>query len=137
MSEDPSVMKEWDMLWKEYTKSLENWKSMYEQAQTASSEMQARFNEIWEKASADTSADTMKLFAENWQSAMNDAGIRSFREFSEGWQKALTDSGSGGFARFAENWQKTLGTSGLDQMNAYGEMIKRFAETWSAMWPKS
>jgi len=25
----------------------------------------------------------------------------------------------------------------LEQMNAYGEMIKKFAETWNSMWPKS
>jgi len=25
----------------------------------------------------------------------------------------------------------------LEQMNAYGEMMKKFAETWSSMWPKS
>lgn len=134
---DGSAQKEWDLLWSEYTKSFENWTRMYEQAQAASSEMQARFTEVWEKASSDTSSDTMKLFAANWQSAMSDAGIKSFKEFSEGWQKALGDAGSGGFARFAENWQKALGDAGLDQMNAYGQMLRRFAETWSAMWPKN
>jgi len=25
----------------------------------------------------------------------------------------------------------------LEQMSAYGEMMKKFAETWSSMWPKS
>jgi len=25
----------------------------------------------------------------------------------------------------------------LEQMNAYGEMMKKFAETWNIMWPKS
>jgi hypothetical protein len=25
----------------------------------------------------------------------------------------------------------------LEQMNAYGEMMKKFAETWTSMWPKS
>jgi hypothetical protein len=25
----------------------------------------------------------------------------------------------------------------LEQMNAYGEMMKKFAETWNSMWPKS
>jgi hypothetical protein len=24
----------------------------------------------------------------------------------------------------------------LEQMNAYGEMMKKFAETWNSMWPK-
>lgn len=128
--------KEWDMLWNEYTRSLENWKKMYEQAQSASSEMQSRFNEVWQKAAADTSADTMRKFAENWQRAMSDAGIKTYNEFSEGWQKALSDAGSGGFAQFAESWQKSLGSAGLEQMNAYGQMIKKFADTWNVMWPK-
>jgi len=25
----------------------------------------------------------------------------------------------------------------MEQMNAYGEMMKKFAETWNSMWPKS
>jgi len=25
----------------------------------------------------------------------------------------------------------------LEQMNAYGDMMKKFAETWNSMWPKS
>lgn len=132
-----AAAKEWDELWGEYSRSLENWKKMYEQAQAASAEMQSRFNDVWKKTTVDTSSDTMKLFAENWQDAMRDAGIKSFREFSEGWQRALSESGTGGFAQFAESWQKSLGTSGLEQMNSYGEMLKRFAETWNAMWPKS
>lgn len=129
--------KEWGLLWTEYTKSLENWRKMYEQAQDASSEMQARFAEVWKKASEDTSADTMKLFAENWQNAMSGAGIKTFKEFSDGWQKAFSEAGAGGLAQFAESWQKSLGTTGLDQMNAYGQMLNRFAETWNSMWPKA
>ena len=137
MSDSNDTTKEWNMLWTEYTKSLDNWKNIYEQSQRASADMQARFNEVWEKATTDTSADTMKLFAENWQRAMSEAGIKSFKEFSDGWQKALSEAGSGGFAQFAQNWQKTLGSTGLEQMNAYGEMLKKFAETWNSMWPKN
>ncbi len=36
----------------------------------------------------------------------------------------------------ADSWQKSLGTSGLDQMNAYGEMMMKFADTWNSMWPQ-
>jgi len=25
----------------------------------------------------------------------------------------------------------------MEQMNAYGEMMKKFSETWNSMWPKS
>jgi hypothetical protein len=25
----------------------------------------------------------------------------------------------------------------MEQMNAYGEMMKKFADTWNSMWPKS
>jgi hypothetical protein len=41
------------------------------------------------------------------------------------------------FKQFVENWQKSLSSSGLEQMNAYGEMMKKFTETWGSMWPKS
>jgi hypothetical protein len=26
---------------------------------------------------------------------------------------------------------------GMQQMEAYGELMKKFAETWSTMWPKN
>ncbi len=32
---------EWDSLWQEYTKSLENWKTLFEQVQNANNDMQA------------------------------------------------------------------------------------------------
>ena len=98
MSTD-SKNNEWDSLWGEYSKSLENWKSIFEQIQNASNDMQTKFNQVWEKASAESSPETIK--------------------------------------DFTENWQKALSSSGLEQMNAYGEMMKKFAETWNSMWPKS
>jgi hypothetical protein len=117
MSEQ-SKTNEWNSLWLEYAKSLESWKSLFEQMQNASNDMQSKFNNVWEKATTESSAETMKLFGENWQKSMNDAGMNSFKGF-------------------AENWQKAIGSSGLEQMNAYGEMMKKFAETWSSMWPQS
>ncbi len=109
---------EWDSLWGEYTKSLENWKSLFEQIQNASNDMQSKFNSVWDKATVESSADTMKLFGENWQKALNDSNTATFKQFTE-------------------NWQKALSSSGLEQMNAYGEMMKKFAETWTSMWPQS
>jgi len=109
---------EWDSLWGEYTKSLENWKTLFEQIQNASNDMQSKFNQVWDKATVESSAETLKLFSENWQKSLNEVGINSFKQFSE-------------------NWQKNLSSSGLEQMNAYGEMMKKFAETWTSMWPKS
>jgi hypothetical protein len=109
---------EWDSLWGEYTKSLENWKSLFEQIQNASNDMQSKFNGVWDKATVESSTETMKLFGENWQKALNDTNASVFKQF-------------------AGNWQKTLSSSGLEQMNAYGEMMKKFAETWTSMWPKS
>ena len=128
---------EWDSLWQEYTKSLDAWKSLFEQMQNASNDMQAKFNQVWEKATVESSAETMKLFGENWQKAMNEAGMKYFKEFGENWQKALNDSNADVFKQFAENWQKTLSSSGLEQMQAYGETMKKFAETWNSMWPRS
>jgi conjugal transfer/entry exclusion protein len=71
---------EWDSLWGQYTKSLENWKSLFEQIQNASNDMQSKFNQVWDKATVESSAETMKLFGENWQKAMNEAGMKSFKE---------------------------------------------------------
>jgi len=136
MSEEEKTH-EWDSLWQEYTKSLENWKTLFEQIQNASNDMQSKFNDVWEKASVESSSETMKLFGENWQKAMSDAGMNSFKDFSENWQKALNDTNASTFKQFIENWQKTLSSSGLEQMNAYGEMMNKFTETWSSMWPKS
>ncbi len=123
---------QWDSLWQEYSKSLENWKTLFEQMQKASAEMQSKFNEVWEKATAESSNDTLKSFGENWQRAMTETNMRAF----EGWQKGLGDTGKSSFAQFADSWQKSLGTSGLDQMNAYGEMMMKFADTWNSMWPQ-
>ena len=128
---------EWDSLWQEYTKSLEKWKSLFEQIQTASNDMQIKFNEVWEKAAVESSTETMKLFGENWQKAMNDVGIGSFKEFNENWQKAMNDNNIAAFKQFTQNWQKAMSSSGLEQMNVYGEMMKKFADTWNTMWPKS
>lgn len=128
---------EWDSLWQEYTKSLENWKNLFEQVQAANNDMQAKFNEVWEKATKESSLDTMKLFGENWQKALNEAGMKSFQEFSEAWQKAMGASGTDAFKKVTESWQKNLLGSGMEQMEAYGQLMKKFAETWSAMWPKT
>ena len=127
---------EWDSLWQEYTKSLENWKNLFEQVQTANSDMQAKFNEVWEKATKESSLDTMKLFGENWQKALNEAGMKSFQEFSDAWQKAINATGADAFKQFSENWQKSLVGPGMEQMETYGQLMKKFAETWSSMWPK-
>ena len=128
---------EWDSLWQEYTKSLDTWKSLFDQIQKANADMQSKFNDVWDKATSESSTETMKLFGENWQKAMNDVGLNSFKEFSENWTKSLNDSNAAVFKQFTENWQKNLSSSGLEQMQIYSEMMKQFAETWSSMWPKS
>jgi len=127
---------QWDSLWQEYSKSLENWKTVFEQIQNATNDMQAKFNEVWEKATKESSIDTMKAFGENWQKSLSDAGIKSFKEFGEAWQKSLNEANASAFKQAAENWQHTLNSSGMENMKAYGEMMKKFAETWTTMWPK-
>jgi len=126
----------WDSLWQEYSKSLENWTTVFEKIQKATNEMQAKFNEVWEKAAKESSVDTMKAFGENWQKSLNEAGIKSFKEFGEAWQKSLNEANASTFKQVAENWQQTLNSSGMESMKAYGEMMKKFAETWNIMWPK-
>ena len=127
---------QWDSLWQEYSKSLENWKTVFEQIQNATNDMQAKFNEVWEKATKESSIDTMKAFGENWQKSLSDAGIKSFKEFGEAWQKSLNEANASAFKQVAENWQHTLNSSGMENMKSYGEMMKKFAETWNTMWPK-
>ncbi len=127
---------EWDSLWLGYTKSLENWKTLFEQVQNANSDMQEKFNQVWEKASKESSLDTMKSFGDNWQKALSDVGMKSFKDFSDSWQKAMNETGENAFKKFTENWQKNLVGSGMEQMEAYGEMMKKFAETWTSMWPQ-
>ena len=126
---------EWDSLWQEYTKSLENWKTLFEQVQNANNDMQAKFSEVWEKASKESSLETMKSFGETWQNSLSNAGMNSFKEFSDAWQKAVNDTSADGYKKFAETWQKNLLVPGMGQMEAYGELMKKFAETWSSMWP--
>jgi len=46
---------EWDLLWQEYTKSLEIWKTLFEKIQNANKDLQAKFNEVWEKATKESS----------------------------------------------------------------------------------
>ncbi|RNJ75902.1 MAG: hypothetical protein D9C04_03655 [Nitrosopumilus sp. B06] len=109
--------REWDTLWLEYTASLENWRRLLEQMQTASADMQDKFGRVWDKATVESSAETIKLFNENWQ-------------------KAMGDSGAAMLASFAEDWKKAVSSTGLEQVQSYGEMMKKFAETWNKMWPK-
>ncbi len=127
---------EWDSLWQEYSKSLKNWKIMFDQIQSATNDMQAKFNDVWEKATKESSVDTMNRFGENWQKSLSDTGMKSFKEFGDAWQKSLNETNALTYKQFAENWQKTLNSSGMEHMKVYGEMMKTFAETWNNMWPK-
>ena len=62
--------------------------------------------------------------------------MKSFKEFSDAWQNAMNATGTDAYMKFAENWQKNLVGPGMEQMEAYGEMMKKFAETWTSMWPQ-
>ncbi len=126
---------EWDLLWQEYTKSLDNWKTLFEKIQNANKDMQAKFNEIWEKATKESSLETTKLFGENWQKALNDAGMKYFKEFSDAWQEATKETGTDAFKKFGESWQNSFLVPGIVQMEAFGNSMKKFAETWTSMWP--
>lgn len=126
---------EWVQLWKEYSKSLENWNSVVDNAKNASQDMQKKFLTVMEKAAKESSAETIRQFGENWQKAMNDAGLKSVQEFNQYWQKAMGQPGME-FQEFAVSWQKAISDQGLMQMKAYGDMMGKFAETWNSMWPQ-
>ncbi len=83
---------ELDSLWEQYTKSLENWKSLFEQIQNASNDMQSKFNEVWDKATVESSAETMKLFGENWQKTLSSSGLEQMQAYGDTMKK------------FAETW---------------------------------
>ena len=55
------------------------------------------------------------------------------KDFSDSWQKDKNETGADSFKKFAEDWQKNLVGSGMEQMEVYGEMMKKFAETWTSM----
>ena len=55
---------------------------------------------------------------------------------NKAWQKSLNEANASAFKQAAENWQHALNSSGMENMKAYGEMMKKFAETWNNMWPK-
>jgi len=40
------------------------------------------------------------------------------------------------FKKFAEDWQKNLVGSGMEQMEAYGKMMKKFPGTRTSKWPQ-
>ena len=79
MSEEKN--NEWDSLWQEYTKSLEKLKSLFlskfKMPVMTCNQSSTKFGE---KATVESSTDTMKLFGENWQKAMTDAGMKSFKD---------------------------------------------------------
>ena len=50
MSESEGQSNDWEKLWQDYSKSLENWKQLFESVQKANAEMQEKFNQVMEKA---------------------------------------------------------------------------------------
>lgn len=126
---------EWTKLWQEYTESLQKWNSLVDSAIKANQDMQKKFLAVMEKATKESSADTIRQFGENWQKTMSEAGVKSVQEFSQYWQKA-TSQPNAEFQKFAQDWQDAISNQGLVQMKAYGDMMNKFADTWNNMWPQ-
>lgn len=128
---------EWEMLWREYGRSLDDWGRIFDDVVRANSEMRARFGAVMEKAAKESDMDVIKRFGENWQKALSDAGLESAaKELEDFWKGAGDRPDGDGLMRFAESWQKSVAEGGLEQIRAYGEAMKKFAETWNAMWPQ-
>ena len=117
MSKNEKSAKNWTKLWNEYTSSLEKWRVSFQSLQKASSDVQAKYNEVMEKALNESSQSTMNQFLDSWKNAMNKSGLNALKQFGE-------------------NWQKTMDQSGMGQLKTYGEMMTKFAETWEKMWRK-
>jgi type II secretory pathway component PulM len=114
MAKDNSAQ-DWDTLWTDYNKSLKRWLQAFESLQKASSEVQAKYNEVMTKALGGSSQNTVSQFMENWQNAMSQAGVNALKQFGE-------------------NWQTMISQSSFDQLKTYGEMMNKFAETWAKMY---
>lgn len=128
---------DWGPLWENFNKSLENWKEVMESFQKAGMQMQEQYTKVMEKATQESSADTMKQFGENWLKSMTDAGFLSFKDFNEQWKKAVENYDVKSFQEFGQNWQNMMTQNmGTQQMKSYGDMMKKFAETWNTMWPQ-
>jgi predicted hydrocarbon binding protein len=107
--------KSWDSLWNEYGDLLKKWTQTFESLQKTGSEIQAKYNEVMQKALKESSPATLQQFYENWQ-------------------KSIGDSGQNIFKQFGEDWQKLTNQTGIEQLKAYNEMMNKFAETWKSMW---
>jgi len=136
MSEENKSGMNWDVIWKDYSTALAKWQEVFDLFQKTTSEMQTKYNEVLEKASSESSKDTMKLFGENWFKSMNPSGTEPFKQFGENWEKAMSEYSGQAFKQFSDSWQKTLNDSALESMKTFEEMMNKFAETWKSMWPK-
>ena len=114
MSKDDSSQN-WDKLWAEYNKSLKTWLQVFESLQKASSEVQAKYNEVMARVLSGSDQNTVNQFTENWQKTMSEAALNAFKQFGQ-------------------NWQTLMSQSGMEQLRTYGEMLNKFAETWGRMY---
>ncbi|MFY9300280.1 MAG: hypothetical protein WAO91_03735 [Candidatus Nitrosotenuis sp.] len=108
---------DWDSLWSEYTTLLKKWTQTFESLQKISSDIQAKYNDVVQKAVSESSEKTLKEFYQNWQRSMNESAVNAFREFGK-------------------NWEKVTNESGMEQLKAYGDLMETFAQTWQKMWRK-
>ncbi|MHB8546381.1 MAG: hypothetical protein ACYDAJ_06410 [Nitrosotalea sp.] len=108
---------DWDKLWFDYNKSLKTWMGVFESLQSATADVQSKYNDTMTKALKDSSDKTMSQFIENWKKSMSDAGINVFKQFGD-------------------DWQRVLSQSSMYQVKTYGEAMNKFAETWQEMWKK-
>ncbi|MDC8437586.1 MAG: hypothetical protein LV468_01120 [Candidatus Nitrosotenuis sp.] len=105
--------KNWDTLWNEYSDLLKKWTQSFESLQKVSSEVQAKYGEVMQKAISESSPDSLKEFYENWQKSISESGMMK---------------------SFGVDWQNITGQAGMDQLKAYGDMMNKFADTWKKMW---
>jgi len=115
MSKNEKSAKDWTKLWNEYTSALEKWRVSFQSLQKASNDVQAKYNEVMEKALHESNQSTINQFLDSWKNAMNKSGLNALKQFGE-------------------NWQRTMDQSGMGQLKTYGEMMTKFAETWEKMW---
>lgn len=114
----PSNSKGWDALWNEYNDLLKQWGKDYEAIQKTSSDIQQKYMEIMQKGVQESNPSTIQDFYRNWQKSVEDSGVNTYKQF-------------------VEDWQKLTNKAGMEQLESYGDMMNKFADTWKRMWRSS
>jgi hypothetical protein len=115
--ENPPV--DWEKMWASYNNAVKEWMAIFEKFQESTKAVQSMCNDLLSSALKEPDNYSMSQFAENWQKSMADMGFKTFKQFGD-------------------TWQNVFNQPAMDQLKAYGELMKKFSEdhSWYEMWNK-